>query len=156
VPISTKLPLGIALVLWVSLADAQRNLGELLDAGARMLSPEEFQREVVQRLVVGPTASGGSLEVMYATNGSVQGIGTYRQIAQSLAVSGTIFGEWTISDNKTICTSMRISGPPIGIPTGGVVLPRRCQFWFKYAEQYFISDSDWDRSAKVLSRTVKQ
>ena len=57
-----KLLLGIALVLWTSLAGAQSNLGELLDAGARMLSPEEFKREVVQRSLVGPTPTGGTLK----------------------------------------------------------------------------------------------
>ena len=35
-------------------------------------------------------------------------------------------------------------------------LPPRCQFWFKLGDTYFLSDSDTDRSAKVLSRTIKQ
>ena len=38
----------------------------------------------------------------------------------------------------------------------GVVLPPRCQFSFKLGDKYFLSDSDTDRSAKVLSRTIKQ
>lgn len=37
-----------------------------------------------------------------------------------------------------------------------VTLPARCQVWFKYADQYFLSDSDSDRSARVLRRTLKQ
>jgi hypothetical protein len=40
-------------------------------------------------------------------------------------------------------------------PGGEVNLPLRCQVWFKNDGQYFLSDSDWDRSAKVLKRTLK-
>jgi hypothetical protein len=139
----------MVLVLWVPLAAAQSNLGELLDGGAKKLSAEEFRQEVVQRVIVGPTLSGGSLEVMYASNGVIQGQGTYGTITLA-----PISGEWTIDDNARICTSMRIGG---GSGTGGgVALPSRCQFWFKHAEQYFFSDSDSDRRARVLRRTVKQ
>ena len=43
-------------------------------------------------------------------------------------------------------------------PTYGAiaVLSQRCQVWFKLGDVYFISDSDWDRRTKVLSRTLKQ
>jgi hypothetical protein len=37
-----------------------------------------------------------------------------------------------------------------------VVFAPRCQVWFKHGEQYFLSDSDTDRRARVLLRTVKQ
>jgi len=37
-----------------------------------------------------------------------------------------------------------------------VILPFRCQYWFKYKDEYFIADSDSDPKAKVLRRTVKQ
>ncbi len=40
-------------------------------------------------------------------------------------------------------------------PRPGVNLPPRCQFWFKRGDQYFLSDSDSDRSARVLHRSVK-
>lgn len=113
------------------------------------MSPEDFREEVVQRMIVGPTASGGNLEVMYANSGTVQGIGSY--VALALAAA-PISGEWKIGDDGTICTSMRIGGAG----GGGGLLPPRCQFWFKYADQYFLSDSDSDRMTKVLRRTVKQ
>jgi hypothetical protein len=142
---STVLPVGFALVLWVPLAAAQSNLGELLDAGAKMLSAEEFRQELVQRVMVGRTPSGGgNLEIMYANNGVIQGLGSqppFMNTPQPLS------GEWKIDDSGKICTSMSILT---------VNLPYRCQFWFKYAEQYFLSDSDSDRRARVLSRTVKQ
>ena len=153
-PRPLRIPLGLALLLWAQFAVAQSNFGELLDAGAKPLSAEEFKEQVVQRMIVGPTATGGNLEVIYTSNGVVQGIGSYALNVVSLA---SINGEWTIDDKGKICTSMRIGGSGPGVGGGaGVILPARCQFWFKYAEQYFLSDSDTDRSARVFRRTVKQ
>ena len=144
-PLATKLLSALALLLWAPLAAAQNNLGALLDAGAKKLSAEEFRQEVVQRLIVGPTLSGGSLEVMYANNGVIQGRGTHPLFTGRPL--DPISGEWKIDGTGKICTSMRIGDTP---------LPYRCQFWFKHDEQYFFSDSDSDRSARVLRRTVKQ
>ena len=148
-PRPIMLSLAFALSLWTPLAVSQANLGELLDAGARKLSTEEFKQELVQRVLVGPTPSGGNLEVIYAHSGVIQGLGTFRE----WAVPAPISGEWTTDDKGRICTSMRIGG---GGGNPGVMLPPRCQFWFKHGEQYFISDFDSDRRARVLRRTVKQ
>jgi hypothetical protein len=144
VPLSTTIPLGAVFLLWAPLAVSQNNLGQLLDAGAKQLSPEEFRLELVQHEVIGPTDVGGSLEVMYASNGQVQGQGTGRFTPRLVAMAG----EWKIDGNGAICTSMRTEG--------NVTLPFRCQFWFKNVEQYFVSDSDSDRKMRVLRRTVKQ
>jgi hypothetical protein len=154
VPRPAKLLLGLALSLCAPFAIGQNNVGELLDAGAERLSPEQFKGEVVQRVIVGPTATGGQIEVMYAANGMVQGRGSSTGIMGAGGVlMSPINGEWTIGDNGRICTSMRIMGTAY---TNVVILPPRCQFWFKYKEQYFFSDSDTDRSMGVLRRTVKQ
>jgi hypothetical protein len=146
--LSTMLPLAFALLLGAPFAVAQSNLGELLDAGAKKLSTEEFKEEVVQRVIVGPTATGGNLEVMYAHSGVIAGRGAAVPGANS--VLAPISGEWTTDDNGRVCTSMRIGSNP------GLMLPPRCQFWFKYTEEYFFSDSDSDRRARVFRRTVKQ
>ena len=146
--LSAKLRLGMVLVLWVPLAAAQSNLGELLDAGAKKLSVEEFKEELVQRVIVGPTPSGGgNLELMYANNGEIQGAGNYPPTFSSLQ---PIRGAWTTDDNGRVCTSMQMGSAP------QLVLPPRCQFWFKNAGQYFYSDSDSDRHARVFRRTLKQ
>ncbi|HZI82701.1 MAG TPA: hypothetical protein VFF44_02245 [Casimicrobiaceae bacterium] len=143
-----------ALMLWLPLAMAQSNLGELLDAGAKRLSPDEFKEQVVQRVIVGPSATGGSLQVIYQPNGLMQGTGTAKG---TILQPATIFGEWTIDDNGRICASMQSSGGGGGgYGTQGVTLPRRCQTWFKLDSDYFISDSDSDRYARVLRRTMKQ
>ena len=146
--------MGFALLLSAQLATAQNNLGELLDAGAKRLSVEEFKEELVQRVIVGPTPAGGTLEVMYQSNGLIQGTGMYSKA--TIPQAGTIFGEWTIDDNGRICASMQVTGSGGGGYGQGVTLPRRCQFWFKNGEQYFLSDYDSDRGARVLRRTLKQ
>ena len=149
VPLPTKLLLGLALLLLVPFAVAQNNLGELLDAGAKRLSAEEFRQEVVQRTIVGAATIGGRMEVMYASSGVIKGLssiytGSPASVAQG---AGQIDGVWNIDDSGRTCTSMVI---------GRTFLPLRCQFWFKYKEDYFAADSDSDRNARVLRRTVKQ
>lgn len=149
-PPPTKLLLGLALVLMVRSAVAQNNLGELLDAGAKKLSADEFKQEVVQRTIRGQTASGeGNIEIMYAGNGLIQGNGS--SVAVNL-INAPLSGEWTTDADGRVCTSMRT------YRYGGTAaaLPTRCQFWFKYKDDYFLADSDSDRSARVLRRTVKQ
>jgi hypothetical protein len=159
--LSAKLRLGTVLVLWAPLSAAQSNLGALLDGGAKQMSAEEFREEVVQRLIVGLTAAGGTLEVIYANSGVIAGNGNYFDLGAFRLAA--ISGEWRIDDNGRVCTSMRISGAAGGAiggagaaGTGAMILPPRCQFWFKYNEAYFLCDSDSDRSAKVLRRTLKQ
>ena len=136
------LPLAFALFLWAPIAVAQSNLGELLDAGAKKLSAEEFKDQVVQRVIVGLSPAGGNIELMYANSGVIAGKGSYIEAASVRLAA--IEGEWTIDDNERVCSSMRIGA----FGTGGMLLPPRCQFWFKHAEQYFLSDSDSDRRAR--------
>ena len=66
-----------------------------------------------------------------------------------------ISGEWTIDDKGRVCTSMRVGGA-MGAAMAVTMLPPRCQTWFKLADQYYLSDSDSDRQARVLRRTLKQ
>lgn len=127
------------------IAFAQGNRGELIDAGAKRISIDEFKQELVQRVLVGPTAYGGSLEIMYASNGSIQGKGT------SVLFRGVQLadfqGEWKPDDSGRVCSSIgmrRAQNPPL------------CQFWFKHADRCFVSDSEADRDSSVLSRTMKQ
>jgi hypothetical protein len=140
-----ELPFAVALLLWPPIAPAQRYLGDLLNFGAKKLSPEEFREEVVQRVIVGRTAGGGNLELMYANDGRIVGRGT-DPLFTGIPVSG-IAGDWKVDESGKICTSMRI---------GNTALPPRCQFWFKYGDEYFIADSDTDRYVLVIRRTLKQ
>jgi hypothetical protein len=140
----TKLLLGLALFLCASLAVAQSNLGELLDAGARKLTVDEFKAELVQRSIVGQTPSGASLEILYTKTGAIAGQALVPNVGPM-----TLVGEWTTDDDGRICTSMVFT-------RATMELLRRCEFWFKYKEQYFLSVSDSDRQARLLRRTIKQ
>lgn len=145
---TVKILTGIGLVSWALLAAAQSNLGELLDAGAKRLSAEDFKRQIVQRLIVGQTPLGGDLEVVYAANGGIQGRGAnpLEPPGSFRGGSAPIYGEWKIGEGERICTEMRISQ---------TILPARCQDWYRLGDAYFISDSDTDRHAKVFRRTIK-
>jgi hypothetical protein len=148
IPLRTKLLQAIALLLWAPFGVAQNNLGELLDAGAKKLSAEEFKQELIGRTMAGATP-GGSLEVIYIDNGVIRGAGFASMLggATGGGQTYTIEGSWKIDDGEKVCTSMQI---------GRVFLPPRCQFWFKYDQQYYISDSDSDRNVRVIRRTVKR
>ena len=136
---------------WTACAIAQNTFGELLDAGATKLSPDEFRQEVMQRVIVGPTATGGTVELMYAGTGVIQGAGT----SSALAGWSPLAGEWNADTEGRICTSMRIGGGPGTGPIMGTQLPPRCQFWYRKDGAFFFSDSDSDRSARVFRRTIK-
>ncbi len=148
-PLRDKLPLGFALLLWATAGVCQSNLGELLDAGAKRLSAEEFRQHVVEQTLRGPTVSGrGSMDIIYTTKGLLQGMGTPPYYAAPTTTS--IDGEWTFGDNGSVCTTIVVR-----IPVGAaIVFPRRCQVWFKLDDRYYFSDSDTDRRARVLSYAV--
>jgi hypothetical protein len=122
-------------------AAAQQSLGAVLDAGGKRMSAKEFETEIVQRIVVGPAPAGGELEVMYASSGSIVGTGKH----PILSIPTSIHGEWKFDDVGRACSSYR---------SGGILFPYRCQYWYKLADKYYVSDSEVDRSAKVLSRTI--
>lgn len=150
-----KLPVMFALLVCTPFAIGQGTVGELLDAGARKLSSDEFRNELVQRYLVGPSPAGGSFELIYTSSGLVQGSGSAPQATFRFVQAAQISGEWAIDDGGRVCTSLRFASVGGGA-VGALSLPPRCQFWFKLGDKYFISDSDSDRSAKVLSRTLKQ
>lgn len=138
------------------------NLGQLLAAGGKLVSPQQFKDEVVQRVSVGILASGATVEVIHTTSGTVAGSLLYggdRQFntvgSQSGRGLGTpqnwpVSGTWTIDDSERICVTLQIYNSQ-----SSSILPKRCQFWFKLGDRYYVSDSDEDRSAKLLVRVFK-
>ena len=146
VPRPTKVLLGLALLLFAPFAVAQNNLGELLDAGAKKISPDEFRQDVVHRTLVGPTLSGAQLELMFASSGVLQGRTQADAAGRAGAILTPVDGVWNIDDSGRICVSMIF---------GRTMIPFRCQYWFKYKDDYFVADAETDPKAKVLRRTVK-
>lgn len=132
------------MLIWPALARGQETLGAVLDAGASRLSPPEFRAQVEQRMVAGPLPSGGSIELMYASNGTVVGRGRNPTF---FGPNAPVEGAWKFDAQGRVCASMR---------TNTFEFPLRCQFWFRLGDKYFLADSDTDRSAKVLLRTITQ
>lgn len=120
-----------------------RKLGEVLDQGARRLSAKDFVDDVVQRNLWGQTPAGGQMEFMYAPGGTIAGLmTTYPTI-----VRYNLAGEWAIETGDRICTATRV----VGLNMSASV-DRRCQYWYKLGDTYYVSDSDSDRSARVIWR----
>ena len=150
-----RLTIAAIALLWASLAAGQSTLGALLDADARKLSPGEFNEELVQRTIVGLSPTGGRIEMMYASNGTIHGVATNPAYTSTMPPEQGVGGEWRIDDKERICTSLRI-GLGGGGPAQILILPTRCQYLFKLGDRYFFADSDSDRLAKVQGRTIKQ
>ena len=136
---------GLSVALCPGTVLAQANLGELLDAGAKRLSGREFNDEIAGRSIVGPLPTGGDLEVLYTPGGRVVGRGTSPSY-QAPTHRPIIDGNWRIDEGERVCVTMTF---------GSQTFPTRCQYWFKLAETYYLSDSDSDRRAKILRRAVK-
>ncbi|HVP86505.1 MAG TPA: hypothetical protein VMU79_00370 [Casimicrobiaceae bacterium] len=147
-----KFAIVVMLLLAPAHATAQQTLGQLLDEGATRLSPDEFKDQVMQRIVEGPIAGGGVV-LMYAATGQIQGRATFPLAVRDFPITG----EWSLDDHERVCTALRLDVPNTTVLAGmSANLPMRCQHWFKLADAYFISDSDSDRQAKVLKRTLKK
>lgn len=151
--------LVIAIGSWIPVAFAQSNLGAVLDAGGRQLSADEFKRNVVGRVMrnvdtmragmTGASSGRNSLELVYLGAGGIRGTGQAGLLggATGGAASFEVEGSWMIDERERVCTSMRM---------GKVVLAPRCQFWYVVDKQYFVSDSDLDRSARISAYMIQQ
>lgn len=140
----------LALLLPASIAGAQSNLGELLDAGAQKLSTEEFKRELAGRPLTGLAPSGRAmLQIVYLDSGLISGVAANTMYGGAFApnVQYEVHGSWNIEGTERVCATMTLAH---------VVLPARCQYWYRYDNRYFVSDSDTDRSARILARTRKE
>ena len=147
---STLRAVLLAPMLCASVASAQTNLGELLDAGATKMSTEEFRRDLVGRSLVGSGPGGRNvLEFVYLDTGEIQGVGANTMMSGAFApnVQYGVRGSWKGDGPAQICSSMLI---------GNVALPARCEYWYSLDGRYYQSNSDFDRSARVLLRTIKR
>ena len=143
---------ALVLLLACTAPRAQSTLGELLDAGAKRLTADEFRQEVVQRTIFGPSPTGGTMEVVYTASGAVTGTGTAPYSQATVGLGTQIDGEWSIDAQDRICTVVSV----LGYGRRGGNLPPRCQYWFRLGEAFYFADSDTDRYAKVLRRSIKR
>ena len=107
-----------------NLASAQQqfaNLGQLLNAGGKVMSPQQFKDEVIQRLLVGMLPSGAEIEMLHASSGMVAGSllsgGTTQSGGGGIVVgrgygapqNWPVSGRWSIDDSDRICASLQIT-----------------------------------------------
>lgn len=153
----SRVLVALTVAVFTSSVIAQRTVGEVLDAGGKKLSDAQFNAEITQRLIVGPTPTGGSVQIVYGANGVVAGSGTIPNAPSRLIDRTQVSGEWNIDAEGRVCAKMqfRTEGGGPG-PARMDFLPPRCQVWFKLGPQYFVADTESDRSAKVLVRTLKR
>jgi hypothetical protein len=150
VPLALQLSFALALLTSGSFAMAQSNLGALLDAGAARLSAEEFRRELLGRQISGFAANGQQIQIVYLESGEIRGAGGATGPRGGATGGGQTFdiqGTYTIDDSARMCTTMQL---------GRTSLAPRCQYWYRLDRQYFLSDSDSDRSARVHARSALQ
>jgi hypothetical protein len=150
--LATILRMASLMTFWAVPAWAQLKFGQVLDSGATKLSADEFTQQVVGRYLEGPARSGlGSVEIVYLNGGVLRGSGSGFPSPAGGALGGgatyAIEGTWTIDERGRVCETTRI---------GGMVLAPRCQWWFRQSEKYYVTDSDWDRSAYATIRMVKK
>lgn len=153
----TRVALLAAAASSTPLAFAQANLGAVLDAGGRQLSGDEFKHDVVGKIIrgqarttlMGASSGSNSIELVYLSPGSIRGSAQASPLGGALGggASAAVEGTWSIDERDRICTSMRM---------GAVVLAPRCQFWYAHDNKYFLSDSDSDRSARLISYTPQR
>jgi hypothetical protein len=148
--LSARATLGVGLLLASSFAAAQARLGDLLDAGAERVSAERFRQEVVQRALQGPLEPGVNVELVYTSAGTLEGAGSGGRFSYASEWSIQVRGTWVPGPNDTVCSTVVLDGPTIRAS-----YPRRCQVWFKLGDRYFVADSDAERQARVLPRTLK-
>jgi hypothetical protein len=120
---------------------AQHTLGELLDAGGNRLTKAEVIDAVSGATITVPTKNGGERSVNYGPDGTIGGSGRMLK-GSPYSLSGT----WNVKDTGEWCTELRTPNQP----------QSRCAFLFKKVNEYYLSDSDSDRSALVHKRTIKK
>ena len=134
----------IAIMLLCAGAAAQNTLGEVLDAGGKRMTKEEIQQTFSGARTIGKTAAGVNGEFEFKADG------TYHGVVQA-ASGGTagLVGKWNAADGGKLC----VEWAPVG---RGASKGAGCSFYFSLKGDYYLSESDSDRSVMVLKRTLRK
>lgn len=122
-------------------AFAQATLGELLDAGGKKLTKDEVTSTVSGKTVTGMNTLGGETRIDYQADGAMMGSG---KNPQGRGREYPISGKWWVEENGKWCTDFRTPGGPNST----------CGYLFKNGDEYFVSGSPSDRSARVVKRII--
>lgn len=136
-----------ALALCPGLAQAQADLGELRDRGARKLAKQELVRLLNDATARGLNATDAEVSIDYRADGSVIGALLSRKGGEAGTPTG-IYGSWDVADNGKLC----VNATRVGAGQSDMT----CGFYFRLGGAYFVSPSDSDPKAQVLKRVVER
>ena len=122
----------------VSLAHAQSTLGELLDRGARKLTPAEASSAAPLH-VVRQSPDSDALMTMHP-DGTVRGVVHNKQGHGSSEAVGT----WTMDDSGLRCVD-------VTLPAFNNMYWKTCGYTYRLGEQLYAAPSDSDRAAPVTA-----
>jgi hypothetical protein len=135
---------GVIFAALSSSAQAQNTLGELLDMGGKKLAKEDVTAAIVGSRVGGPTKFGGRTEIGIKADGSLSG---YLRTPDGRDAG--LIGTWTVDDSGRMCSDSTAKFQTIQKIKG-------CMFFYSVSDRYYISESDSDRNARLLVRTISR
>lgn len=139
-----KFQVAVCLLLWVVSAQAQNNLGELLDKGAKKLGKNEYVAALPATFSFVWPNKQGEAELLYKLDGTLSGHERHYQSNSTSASTGT----WTIDETGKWCSNKSLEA-------WGTTF-KGCVFGFTLGDEYFFSASDSDRDSRVLAVKLKK
>lgn len=118
-------------------ANAQSNLGELLDKGGKKLLKADYIALAPFRVKFEWPQGGGEGDLVYAANGTLTGT-EYHYPSRSESPS---VGTWTVDDSGSWCIKKKLEAWNTTFD--------RCWYTFRLGDEYFGTLSDTDRNARV-------
>ena len=122
-------------------AQAQNSLGEAIDAGAKIVSKEDLMALLPGASASGMTGSGVSYRFDYQADASLSGSFRWTD-----GRTYGLTGKWSVNDKGQLCADY-VSHP-------GNQRSTSCYFHFKLRDQYFLTESDSDRSVRLIKRDI--
>ena len=129
--------LPAALLAFASGTATAETLGDVLDKGAKKVSPKEAVEVFATGVLHGKTSGGGAIEISYKSDGTWTG-----------SVSGNPFTDatWRISGDR-VCADY-------WIPAYNMSRKDVCVYWFRSGNTfYYTTESDSGRDQEVVIRT---
>ena len=124
---------------------AQSTLGELFDSGGKKLSKEDVVAALSGATISETTTNRATFHIKYYADGTYSGNRPAYMGAIEYGARG-VFGTWTVDESGNVCSTTKQWG------SNNV----NCRYFYRIGGQYYISNSDSDRSAKVYPRTLEK
>ncbi len=122
---------------------AQSSVGELLDGGATKLNRDELNALLPGATLTGLNYAGGEITSKYRQDGTLAGraaITSGPMIGRTTGIVGT----WAVADDGKLCTDLSTQFGS----------RQTCWYLFKLGDRHFLAESDSDRAASILQRTI--